>query len=165
MGKPLIETVKKRMAMMTFFCEKGIQMMIERGDVMAMETLFIADWNPNQPIFLKNGHTCYPIHKAVRYPAVLLLLLEHDAIVDQKDSLGNTALHYAVECKNPMSVAMLLDLGADPDSMNRATVSPLSHALSWHFRENHEVVQEFARHKTSKFKDELIAKATKCMTA
>ncbi|HEV2613102.1 MAG TPA: Dot/Icm T4SS effector AnkH/LegA3 [Gammaproteobacteria bacterium] len=48
------------------------------------------------------------------------LLLDHGAMVDQEDSTGRTALHWAVENSNAGLCELLLSRGANPDHYSRS---------------------------------------------
>ena len=53
-------------------------------------------------------------------------LLDGGANVDEPQSDGATALHWAVYGENPVLTALLIDAGADVSARNRAGVTPLS---------------------------------------
>jgi len=58
----------------------------------------------------------------------LKLLLQNGANVDQQDSSGATALHYAAVSDNPIGAQILLEFGADPNIKTNAGYTPLSTA-------------------------------------
>ena len=58
--------------------------------------------------------------------AAVAALLDGGANVDEPQSDGATALHWAVYGENPVLTALLIDAGADVSARNRAGVTPLS---------------------------------------
>lgn len=52
-------------------------------------------------------------------------ILKHDIDVNQKDNLGNTALHYAIMARNYDKILLLKRKGADPSIKNNKGVSAL----------------------------------------
>ena len=58
--------------------------------------------------------------------SVVAALLRHGAEVDRKNSLGDTALHWASDAGNTELVRLLLESGADADCVGSAGVTPYS---------------------------------------
>ena len=56
--------------------------------------------------------------------------------INARDSLGNTALHYAARMGRPDVVSLLLELGADKRTKNISAESPADVAMRWNNREN-----------------------------
>ena len=59
------------------------------------------------------------------------LLAQNDQIINSRDSLGNTALHMAVEAGQIDTIKILLDANADPYVVNNRGLSPLSSACTY----------------------------------
>ena len=68
-----------------------------------------------------------PLHKAVRYPEMVKLLLDHGALVNAKNLMGETPLHLAVPYKE--SVELLLSRGADKGLKTFAGRTPLDYCM------------------------------------
>ena len=67
-----------------------------------------------------------------KYHPILQFLLEKGARPDAKDTLGQTALHYAVMTQPMPSLAqLLLEHGADPNTQNRIGATPLLNAVQY----------------------------------
>jgi ankyrin repeat protein len=60
--------------------------------------------------------------------------------INAKDTLGNTALHYAARMGRPEAVQLLLDLGADKDTRNISAERPADIAMRWNNHENARVL-------------------------
>jgi ankyrin repeat protein len=52
------------------------------------------------------------------------------ADVESRDHLGRTALHFAVDCNNPVVVELLLEHGADAETADFQGRTPLLVALA-----------------------------------
>lgn len=63
-------------------------------------------------------------------PESVLMLLANGADARQRDGDGNTALHHAARCAEPVVTAQLLDAGADIDAVNADGMTPLGIACS-----------------------------------
>lgn len=57
---------------------------------------------------------------------IVCFLLEHHANLHIKDSMGNTALHYAVYSGNLATAARLLQYGADIEERTKVRITLLS---------------------------------------
>ena len=68
-----------------------------------------------------------PLHKAVRYPEMVKLLLDHGALVNAKNLMGETPLHLAVPYKD--SVEILLSRGADRRLKNFTGRTPIDYCM------------------------------------
>jgi len=77
-------------------------------------------------IFFKNYKSETALH-LTQSPTVARILLTYEPkCVNEQDSIGRTALHYAVAKKNlPLTMA-LLDKGASPEIQDKSRYSPLS---------------------------------------
>ena len=62
-------------------------------------------------------------------PAVLELLLQSEAEVNQQNEDGITPLHVAAMWGNSEAVRLLLDYGADPVVCDDEDMTPLDHAM------------------------------------
>ena len=60
--------------------------------------------------------------------------------INAKDSLGNTALHYAARMGKPETINILLDLGADKNTRNISAESPADIARRWNKHDNVRVL-------------------------
>jgi hypothetical protein len=65
-------------------------------------------------------------HKA----RMLEILLDHGAVIDQTLGRGKTALSYAAERNDLLTVEFLLSRGANPDGQREFAISPLRHAIN-----------------------------------
>ena len=77
--------------------------------------------NPNDPnIKFKSTHDKTLLHLAVEIAdkASVAILLEHEALIDNIDSFGRTALHYSVIRKQPEMCRLLLESGANSDVLD-----------------------------------------------
>ena len=72
-----------------------------------------------------------PMHFAAkrRYGAIIKLLYEYGANIDDTDSLGSTSLHYAIENDHQEIQEILIDLGANINIKNKSNMSPAQ--LAW----------------------------------
>jgi palmitoyltransferase len=59
------------------------------------------------------------------YWALLYLLCQPETEIDERDSIGNTALHWAVYHRDEVSTDILLKLGADPNVVGDDGLTPL----------------------------------------
>ena len=80
----------------------------------------------------RNTLTNTPLHAAVAggHTDVALLLIDHGAAVDAKDSGGHTPMHIAAEAGNIRIVEALLARGADPLAVDTEDKTPLSRAAA-----------------------------------
>lgn len=62
--------------------------------------------------------------------AILELLLQHSAEVNQQNDEGISPLHVAAMWGNAEAVRLLLDYGADPLISDDDDMTPLDHAMS-----------------------------------
>ncbi|XP_062297967.1 transient receptor potential cation channel subfamily A member 1b [Scomber scombrus] len=103
----------------------------EKGDLALLENLV-----KKSPEVLNERDECgaSPLHHAAAGGHVILIQ-SITAVIDSKelnscDEQGNVPLHWAVEKNNAESCRALLDLGADPNILNMALLSPLHLAVS-----------------------------------
>ncbi|XP_067434014.1 transient receptor potential cation channel subfamily A member 1b [Thunnus thynnus] len=103
----------------------------EKGDLALLENLV-----RKSPEVLKERDECgaSPLHHAAAGGHVTLIQ-SITTVIDSKelnscDEQGNVPLHWAVERNKAESCTALLDLGADPNVLNMALLSPLHLAVS-----------------------------------
>lgn len=91
-------------------------------------------------LFLREN-THIPLHFNTVLELLCLTLLPHSPPpdVNVSDDQGSTPLHWAVEKHEVDSCALLLDLGADPNILNAARMSPLHLAISKGYNDMVEV--------------------------
>lgn len=70
-----------------------------------------------------------PLHRAVRYPGMVALLLRSGAAVNAADVFGRTPLHEALPY--PESVVLLIDSGADITARDFLGNTPLERTLRY----------------------------------
>lgn len=100
-----------------------LQKAIQESDVQAVERLLKGGANPN---VLPDGSA--PLHKAVMRSvdaAIVRLLIQYKAIVDEKRKPGETPLHVAIKEANLPAVRSLIDGSAEIELTNYATETPL----------------------------------------
>lgn len=82
------------------------------------------------PFAVLSGEGERPLHKAIRHPAAVELLLQFGADPDGRTLRGKTPLHVAAEICAGASLLHLLDHGAAPDVQDQYGDTPL-HAAVW----------------------------------
>ncbi|XP_070842326.1 transient receptor potential cation channel subfamily A member 1-like [Chaetodon trifascialis] len=103
----------------------------ERGDLALLDNLV-----KKSPEVLSEKDECgaSPLHHAAAGGYITLIQFITSVIDSQElnscDDQGNVALHWAVERNKAESCKALLDLGADPNILNTALLSPLHLAVS-----------------------------------
>lgn len=103
----------------------------EKGDLALLENLV-----RKNPEVLSEKDECgaVPLHHAAAGGHVTLIQFINTVIDSQalngRDDQGNVPLHWAVETNKMESCRALLDLGADPNVLNTALLSPLHMAIS-----------------------------------
>uniref|UniRef100_A0A3B5B373 Transient receptor potential cation channel subfamily A member 1-like n=1 Tax=Stegastes partitus TaxID=144197 RepID=A0A3B5B373_9TELE len=97
----------------------------ERGDLALLDNLV-----RKSPEVLSEKDECgaSPLHHAAAGGHVTLI--QFIIALNSCDEDGNTALHWAVERNKAESCRALLDLGVDPNILNKALMSPLHLAVS-----------------------------------
>ncbi|KAJ8668496.1 hypothetical protein QAD02_010159 [Eretmocerus hayati] len=91
-------------------CYKSFCTVLQNGDLSAVELMI------EHGIDLEDYKNCLPIHVAARNPRVEVLeffLCSHKFDLNQKDTMGRTALWEAVEFSNAEAVELLLDWGVE----------------------------------------------------
>ena len=83
----------------------------------------------NADIFSTNNEHYSPLRIALEAGAERQEWLINSEIVKAKDSVGNTALHYAAEWKLDNAIALLLEKGANPNAENTNGESALFNAI------------------------------------
>ncbi|KAL3041036.1 hypothetical protein OYC64_011921 [Pagothenia borchgrevinki] len=103
----------------------------EKGDLALLENLVRKS---PEVLSEKDESGATPLHHAAAGEHIPLILFINSVIeaqgVNSCDEHGNVPLHWAVERNRTESCRALLDLGADPNLLNTALMSPLHLALS-----------------------------------
>lgn len=127
---------------------KNVFELAERGDLVLLENL--AKRCP-EVLSEKDENGASPLHHAAAggYTTLIQFIM---AVVDPEvlnscDEQGNVPLHWAVEKNSAESCRSLLDLGADPNVLNKALMSPLHLAVSL---EHNHLVELLLAHGTTK---------------
>ncbi|XP_068613571.1 transient receptor potential cation channel subfamily A member 1-like [Brachionichthys hirsutus] len=103
----------------------------EKGDLTLLENLV-----KKSPEVLSEKDECdaSPLHHAAARGCITLIqfiaTVRDPQELNSCDEQGDTPLHWAVEKNKAASCGALLDLGADPNILNRALLSPLHVAIS-----------------------------------
>lgn len=95
-----------------------------------------------------NPLSLYPLHEASRSGDLSLLtslLAQTPHLINQRDKKGNTPLHVATLSSSLDCLRFLLSSGADPNTLNRYSLSPLSLAVT---RGNEAATQILSSHPT-----------------
>ncbi|MCI4391488.1 hypothetical protein PGIGA_G00135150 [Pangasianodon gigas] len=104
---------------------------VVQGDVSALDYL-----SRKSPTYLssKDENGARPIHYAVASGHLdiirLIVAMTGPEELDVQDAEGQTPLHFAVEKNQESSCSLLLDLGANPNIVNTATMAPIHLAVS-----------------------------------
>jgi len=69
--------------------------------------------------------------KANNYKSVETLLNQDHINVNNQDKNGNTALHYAIQCRNPQMIQKLIECGANVQLKNSNDQSPYDLAMEF----------------------------------
>lgn len=85
--------------------------------------------HPSQDALWHLQNMCY-VYQYIVYLYRVCLCTHLPPERDSCDDQGNVPLHWAVEKDKPESCRALLDLGADPNILNTALLSPLHLAVS-----------------------------------
>lgn len=95
-------------------------------------------------------------------PKIVKMLIESGAPINSKDSLGNSAIYYALELKNKDVISLLLERGATVDgkyNKNRFGKSAIDYAwdeyikvLNQHLLNSKEICELFTKNLLKKFK-------------
>ncbi|KAK1790186.1 hypothetical protein P4O66_014104, partial [Electrophorus voltai] len=100
----------------------------------ALEGNFMALKNHPKQLAARDESGATPLHYAASrgHPCAIKLIVEVVGLheLNATDEEGNTPLHWAVQKGQRGSCAALLDLGADPNILNKSLLSPLHLAVS-----------------------------------
>ena len=89
--------------------------------------LLLLQWKAN--VFLENMRGYSPLHLAFDLGGDQQDWIINDTVVAARDSLGNTALHFAAEWKKDEAVTKLLDAGANINAKNQNGETPIFFAM------------------------------------
>lgn len=115
------ETIKDNIPMLTYAVTKNNPEMVR--------LLIDAGAGINEPYYGDSGKTALMVAAEKGYTKIASLLIENTKLVDAQDELGRTALHYALENKQPSIVANLIQAGADPSLQDKKGLRPWDVAI------------------------------------
>ncbi|XP_060756563.1 transient receptor potential cation channel subfamily A member 1b [Neoarius graeffei] len=112
---------------------------VVQGDVSALD--YLSKKSPTH-LSSKDENGARPIHYAAAsgHLDIIQLIVSVTGLeeLDVQDAEGQTPLHFAVEKNQDSSCSLLLDLGANPNIVNRAMMAPIHLAIS---KEHNHLVQ------------------------
>ncbi|MBF0199261.1 MAG: ankyrin repeat domain-containing protein [Planctomycetes bacterium] len=90
------------------------------GNTYEVREIMIKKVNPNVVAFAKDQHKVTPLHLAAAggHKEICELLLENNADINSRDTIGNTPLHKAIEANSLDSVKLLVEKGADLEAQS-----------------------------------------------
>ncbi|MBI4390125.1 MAG: ankyrin repeat domain-containing protein [Nitrospinae bacterium] len=102
-----------------------LSLAVETGDADAVKTLLAKGAGVNEIVASKT-----PLMRAVDFPGIVDLLLDHGADVNAMTT-GGTALFAAIDRDRLDTAGILLDRGADIGARSPSGATPLTHAIGW----------------------------------
>ena len=101
-----------------------LQWAARNGLVYIIDLLLQRGANPR--VLDVQGYSClHSVMHSSNYWALLYLLCRPETEIDERDSMGHTALHWAVYQRDEVSTDILLKLGADPNVVGDDGLTPL----------------------------------------
>jgi ankyrin repeat protein len=101
-----------------------LQWAARNGLVYIIDLLLQRGANPR--VLDVQGYSClHSVMHSSNYWALLYLLCRPETEIDERDSMGHTALHWAVYQRDEVSTDILLKLGADPNVVRDDGLTPL----------------------------------------
>lgn len=107
--------------------EKKVVEDIRRGDRDEVTAYLLSNGNPNATD--NDGRPLLVVATRANKPAIVDMLVAHNARLDATDKEGNTALHWAADAGHVSIARSLVDAGIDIDMQNRQGLTPLLMAV------------------------------------